>query len=211
MSALSEQQPTLGRWGIRRALLALHRDLFTIHRHARSWAGAYPPELTQLELMVLALEDRRFMRHPGVDLISGLREIVRAMTLQRHGGASTIDMQFVRTATGYKEKKIFRKLYEILLSVIIQYRYSKIVILRSYLSCAFFGSRLKGADSAAQNLYGIVADELNIDQASFVAAMLVYPRPLLETPAWLAKVQRRANYGVRIYVANKERLSKLPR
>jgi membrane peptidoglycan carboxypeptidase len=160
--------------------------------------------------MTLILEDRRFFDHRGIDTKSAIREISRAITFRRHGGASTIDMQFVRTATGYRQKTIRRKLYEIFLVFIIQFRYSKVVILRSYLACAFFGSHLFGANRASQTLYGRDADNLTIDEAAELAAMLVYPRPRSPTPAWELKVKRRARYGIRIYVANKERFDKLP-
>jgi monofunctional biosynthetic peptidoglycan transglycosylase len=133
------------------------------------------------------------------------------MTFRRHGGASTIDMQFVRTATGYRQKTLRRKIYEIILAVVIQFRYNKIVILRSYLACAFFGSHLKGAHKAAKKMYGVDANELSVDEAAIVAAMLVYPRPLSPTPQWQTKVQRRADYGKRIYIANKQRFDQLPR
>jgi membrane peptidoglycan carboxypeptidase len=157
------------------------------------------------------LEDRRFLDHRGVDLRSGLREIIRAMTFRRHGGASTIDMQFVRTATGFRHKTFRRKIYEILLAVIIQFRYNKITILRSYLACAFFGSHLIGANKISHMLYGRNAEELSIDEAAMIAAMLVYPRPSSPTSQWQIKVQSRANYGKRIYIANKQHFDKLPR
>ena len=209
--SLNEQAPRLRPIGLRQGLLALHRDLLTIHRYARTWAGYYPSELTNLEKLVLVLEDRRFMRHAGVDLVSVAREIGRALMFRRHGGASTIDMQFVRTATGYRRRSLSRKIYEMLLALLIQYRYSKIVILRSYLNRAFFGSRLIGADRASQTMFGTSSDELSLEQASEIAAMLVYPKPLAGGDQWLAKVRRRANYGMRIYIRYKQRFDKLPR
>jgi membrane peptidoglycan carboxypeptidase len=163
-----------------------------------------------LEKLVLALEDRRFMRHAGVDVQSVIREVVRALMFRRHGGASTIDMQFVRTATGYKDKTLCRKAYEVILAIIIQYRYSKILILRSYLNRAFFGSRLIGADKAAMEMFGLSAVDLNLDQAATLAAMLVYPKPLAGGSDWSAKVGRRAAYGKAIYFANKKGFDQLP-
>lgn len=199
------------RWvDLRSALLCIHRDLFIVHRHVRPWRAIYPSTLTELEKMVIVLEDRRFAIHSGVDWTSVLRELFRASTFRRHGGASTIDMQFVRTATGYRERKIRRKLYEFLLTYLIQYRYSKIVILRSYLDCAFFGSHLIGADNAAMRMFGYSADTLSSHEAAFLAAMLVYPRPQSETSVWRAKVQRRANYGMTIYLADKKRFDEFP-
>jgi len=156
--------------------------------------------------MVIALEDRRYFRHAGVDLASVVRELVKAISFRRHGGASTIDMQFVRTATGYKKRTFGRKAYEVLLALLIQYRYSKIVILRSYLNCAFFGSRLIGADRAARSVFGVRADDLNVEQAAFIAAMLVYPRPLAPPANWQLRVRKRADYGMAIHIAHKQRL-----
>jgi membrane peptidoglycan carboxypeptidase len=210
MESLSNQEPKLRLPGIRSALIKIHKDLFTIERYVKRYLAYYPTSLTALEKLTLVLEDRRFLNHRGIDLRSGVREIFRAITFRRHGGASTIDMQFVRTATGYRAKTIRRKLYEMLLALIIQFRYNKIVILRSYLACAFFGSHLIGANNASRALYGCNADDLSIDDAAELAAMLVYPRPRLPSPKWQLKVQRRANYGKRIYIANKERFDKLP-
>ncbi len=208
--ALYDIRPKLGSFGPRGALLRIHRDLFAVHKKIRRWAEYYPPELTNLEKIVLALEDRRFMKHIGIDWRSLVREIGRATLFTRHGGASTIDMQFVRTATGYKKYSVVRKMYEMLLAVLIQYRYSKIVILRSYLSCAFFGSGLVGAERASRRVFRTGHDDLTLEQGALLAAMLVYPRPLKEGQGWEARVRRRANYGIRIYVAGKKSFDKFP-
>ena len=212
MKELHEMRPSLGIPRIRKWLVKVHTDLFVVHRHVRAWAAYYPPDLTNVEKLTLALEDRRFLSHRGVDVISTLREFVRATTFRRHGGASTIDMQFVRTATGYKQRTLSRKLYEMFLAMLIQFRYNKIVILRSYLDCAYFGShRPRGVDGAAKRVFGKSAIDLSVEEAAFVAAMLVYPRPRTPTPKWRLKVERRASYGIRIYLANKKRFDQPPR
>ena len=125
------------------------------------------------------------------------------------GGASTIDMQFVRTATGYKEKTLRRKWYEMLLAVLIQYRYSKPQILRSYLDCAFFGSGLVGAHQASLRMFSGAPGELTSDSAAQVAAMLVYPRPLRPEAHWIEKIQQRGRYGLARLERSKERFEKL--
>ncbi|WP_392354812.1 biosynthetic peptidoglycan transglycosylase [Brevundimonas sp. LF-1] len=194
--------PSLRRW-----LIGVHTDLLAIHEHVPG--AVYPEQLTLVEKLVLVLEDRRFFDHSGSDLRSVCRELFRALTLQRHGGASTIDMQFVRTVTGRKERTLRRKLYEIMLSKLIQYRYSKIRILRGYLSCAFFGSHLYGSHAASAAMYEKHPDSLNLDEASVIAAMLVYPKPLKPTPKWANNISRRANYGKTVYVRHKEKFDKL--
>ena len=210
MKKLYEYPPKLHIPNLRRALLLLHTDLLAVHQKIVQYAAYWPQSLTNLEKLVLVLEDRRFMQHHGIDAKSVMREIFRAVTFRRHGGASTIDMQLVRTATGYHDLTLRRKLYECLLAYIIQFRYSKITILRSYLSCAYFGAGLRGAERASQKIFGKPSDALSISEASFIAAMLVYPRPSGGGAKRGLRVKRRANYGEGIYVANKERFDKLP-
>jgi membrane peptidoglycan carboxypeptidase len=211
MKPLYEQEPKLRIRRPREILTKIHFDLFKIHSKVQPTLAYYPPALTNLEKLTLVLEDRRFLVHYGFDIKSALREIFRAVTFRQHGGASTIDMQFVRTSTGYKERTFSRKVYEMFLAIIIQFRYSKIKILRSYLACAYFGSHLRGGNAAAHKVFNKRADDLSIEEAALIAAMLVYPRPRHPTVKWESRVQRRADYGKRIYIANKKRFDQLPR
>ena len=206
---LYEQSPKLRAEILRRGLIRVHTDLLTIHRSIEYWRLYHPEEITTLEKMVIALEDRRFFDHKGYDIRSLFREIIKASLFKRHGGASTIDMQFVRTNTGYKDLTIRRKLYEILLSRLIQYRYNKVTILRSYVHCAYFGSHLIGCEKASMAVYGKSADSLSHEEAAMIASLLVYPRPQTPSDAWNERVSRRARYGMAVYVRHKERVYKL--
>lgn len=190
-------------------LLQLHRDLFKIENHCPP--DFYFEKLSEFEIFILILEDRRFFRHFGIDLRSCFREFFRLATFRNHGGASTIDMQFVRTVTGYKERTLKRKLYEMLLAITIQSKYTKLEILHAYLNCAFFGSHLIGADSASRAIFGKRADELDFNDASFLAATLVYPKPLRPTDSWIRKVERRAKYARSLHPLLKKRFEQLPR
>jgi membrane peptidoglycan carboxypeptidase len=205
---LRKQEPKLILPGLRVILLKIHADLFTIDRRIQRHSKYYPEYLTNLEKMAIVSEDRRFMSHRGVDVRAIIRELFKAVTWRKHGGASTIDMQFVRTATGYRSRTIRRKLYEIFLSLIIQFRYDKVTILRSYLACAFFGSHIKGAASASRVMYNKSADDLSIDEASVIASMLVYPRPLSAPLSWKSNVEGRAQYTMRFYLSNKKRFDR---
>jgi len=188
-------------------LARLQSDLLRIHQNVRPLPHSSAAALTALELMTIALEDRRFFYHPGIDVRSIVRETIRALTGRKHGGASTIDMQFVRTATGFRAPTITRKIYEAFLALMIQSRYKKLEILRSYLACAFFGSGLIGADAAAQRIFNKNADRLAIEEASFISAMLAYPRPLHGLPRWELRARRRAAYAVAVFTLRKGRLN----
>jgi membrane peptidoglycan carboxypeptidase len=162
--------------------------------------------LTNLEQLVIVLEDRRFLKHRGLDWRSGAREILKAVTFRRHGGASTIEMQYVRTVTERYERTISRKLQEIVLAFLINYHLDKVTLLRSYLAKAYFGTGLWGADAAAMEMFGKSARGLSIEESAIIASMLVYPRPRVPTPAWQKKVDRRAKYGIRLRDRLKESL-----
>ncbi len=193
----------------RRLLIRIHRDLLKIDSYLVSDAE-YTSELDLVEIMVLISEDRRFFRHNGIDWLSVLRVLSGVINLRFYGGASTIDMQFIRTATGFYEKSLRRKIYEMLLARIIQYRYSKAQILRSYLSCAFLGSGVYGVSRASVVVFDKMTSELCLTEAAQLASMLVYPRPLVPDMHWKSKLDRRSKYLVSLYPSLKERFEKLP-
>ncbi len=169
------RDPNIQFWSPRHVLLKLHEDLLSIDQII--YETSEEP-LTTVEICVLASEDHRFFRHKGVDLRSLLREMVRSLSGRRARGASTIEMQLVRTITSRYDRTFRRKMREILLSLIIQLRYSKINMLRAYLRVAFFGSRLNGIEAASQKVFSSSSNNLDIDQATKIASMLIYPLPL---------------------------------
>ncbi len=185
----------------------LRSDLSRIDQNVMAAPQTSAPALTALELMTIALEDRRFFHHPGVDARSVLRETLRVLTGRKHGGASTIDMQFVRTATGFRAPTVKRKVYEAFLALAVQFRHKKLEILRSYLACAYFGSGLIGANAAAQRIFNKNADRLGIEEAALISAMLAYPRPLHGLPRWEERARRRAAYAVAVFARRKRRLA----
>lgn len=189
----------------RRFLIRVHRDLFQIEHYARGPVD-YPNQLTLFEKMVLVGEDRRFLRHNGIDY----KSVVRVM-LTRVGGASTIDMQFVRMATGYYERSFRRKAYEMLLAALIQFKYSKVEILRYYLKYAFFGTLLYGANRASDVIFGKSPEFLAPSEAATLAAMLVYPRPRNPTRKWSENVDRRSKFIEAMLPRFEKRFEKLPR
>jgi len=189
-------------------LVHINLEIDELYRHYHHWMkfGA----LTNLERYVLILEDRRFFSHSGVDIISVMRELLKACMLRKHGGASTIDMQFVRTINNRRELTSRRKLREMLVAYLANYHFNKIAMLRSYLSIAFFGSGLIGCEKASMAIFGKNATELNDLEAANLAAMLVYPRPSTPNPQWAQRVSYRANYALKIAPRFKKRFQQVP-
>ncbi|EML2067176.1 transglycosylase domain-containing protein [Enterobacter asburiae] len=153
----------------------------------------------ELDYFVMALEDRRFLKHNGVDFISVAREVFKFLTKRKHGGASTIDMQMVRTITGFKDSTLNRKLYEMILSIIVNRFFTKHQIIKCYLNNAFFGSGLYGYKAACYAVYHKELDLISFEEKAFIAAMLLRPKPLEENERWLALVTSRALYAQEIY------------
>lgn len=203
---------------VRSSLLRLHHAILGIEesRHLIDTT----PRLSQFEKIVLLLEDRRFLDHRGVDWRSVAREFVRALLRQRHGGASTIDMQLFRTASDRYEYTMRRKIREILSVQVLQRKFTKIEILRIYLDIAYFGTGLRGAVEAAKAMFPdsfeayawqINDENLTLDQAAQLAALLVYPKPRIPNAHWQTKVRRRADYGLTLYSRRSKRFDEIIR
>ena len=159
----------------------------------------YWHQLTYLDRMIVVLEDKRYLRHRGVDWRSVARIGWQSLWRRRRGGASTIEMQFIRTVLDRREKTLARKFNEFILAWLLNFRIDKVSILHSYGSVAFFGSHLDGSRAASMQMFSKLPEQLSMDEAAVVAAMLVYPRPNVENERWRNRVARRANYGISIY------------
>jgi hypothetical protein len=75
-------------FSLRRILIQIHLDLFKVESHISY--DRWPEPLTDFEILVLILEDRRFFKHHGIDVRSIEREIFRALTLRRFGGPARL-------------------------------------------------------------------------------------------------------------------------
>ncbi|MFL4292521.1 transglycosylase domain-containing protein [Enterobacter asburiae] len=178
--------------------ICLNYDLFEISDKMRS-VDNYS-EFDDFEFLVMSLEDRRFLRHCGYDLKACLREVFKLLSKRKHGGASTIDMQMVRTITNFRDLTFYRKLYEIILSVLVNYKFTKKQIIRCYLKNAFFGTRLYGYEVAARKTFNKQFEALDYYEKAFLAAMLLRPKPLMENEKWRQSVIIRAMYAQRMRV-----------
>lgn len=190
---------------LRNILINLNSDIFDILEISKNIDNQ--SQFSMLEYYVMALEDRRFLKHSGYDIKAIVRNFWRMITFRNFGGSSTIDMQMVRTITGFKEKTIFRKVYEIILAHIINHKLSKKQIIRIYLDKAFFGSQLYGIELASQNIFKKNPYLLTDRESALLAAMLLRPKPLRENNKWGEKTSIRASYAQSIWVSIKERFN----
>ena len=142
---------------------------------------------------LVAGEDRRFYRHPGVDPWAIGRAATVWLLRRKVSGASTIEQQLVRTIRERYEVTLARKVSEIAIAVVVSRRFSKRDLALAYLGIAYFGWRGRGIVEAA-NRHKIDLPHSTTGEAAFLVAMLRYPLPQHPTKARLDKVQRRARY-----------------
>ncbi len=120
----------------------------------------------------LAIEDRRFYQHEGVDRMAVLRALLANLqageTVQ---GASTISQQLARNLFLTPRQTINRKLREMVLASRIERRLAKDEILELYLNRVFLGDNCYGVDAAARRFFGKPAQELSLAQAAMLAGL----------------------------------------
>ena len=122
--------------------------------------GPWVPAIT------VALEDRRFYSHIGVDPVAILRAAMRG-----HGGGSTITQQFVKVATGRRGHNVAAKIRELFLALQLERRRSKAEILEDYLNRIPYGNRLIGIEAAARAYFGKPASALTQAEAVYLAGL----------------------------------------
>lgn len=135
--------------------------------------GELPPLLVDA---VLAMEDKRFYRHRGVDPVG----LVRAMwTNLRAGGVveggSTITQQLVKNEVVGTNRTYERKLREALLALRVEQELTKDDIMRRYLDVFYVGGGVRGAQTAARTWFGVDATELTPGQTALIVGVLPSP------------------------------------
>jgi penicillin-binding protein 1A len=120
----------------------------------------------------LAIEDRRFYEHEGVDRMAVLRAIFANLrageTVQ---GGSTISQQLARNLFLTPRQTINRKLREMVLASRIERRLTKDEILELYLNRVYLGDQAYGIDAAARRFFGKPATELTLAEAAMLAGL----------------------------------------
>jgi penicillin-binding protein 1A len=142
-------------------------------------AADLPPHLAQA---IIAIEDRRFYSHWGVDL----RGLMRAAWRNAAGGGvreggSTITQQYVRLTSLTQEKTLRRKIQEALLALRVESEMTKDEILLGYLNTAYFGAGAYGIDAAARRYFGKGAKALTLPEAAMLAGLVRAPSQLAPT------------------------------
>lgn len=127
----------------------------------------------------IAIEDRRFRDHGGLDLIGVGRALVANVTAGRVvQGGSTLTQQLAKNLFLTPERSLRRKVQEALLALWLEHRFTKDELLTIYLNRVYLGAGTFGVDAAARLYFGVPAQRLTPGQAAVLAGLPKAPSRL---------------------------------
>ena len=135
-----------------------------------------PPHLPRA---LIAIEDRRFYSHHGVDLV-GIGRALVANSMHRGvaQGGSTLTQQLAKNLFLTQERTFTRKLQEAVLAFWLERKFTKAEILELYLNRVYFGAGAYGVEAAAQRYFGKSARQLTLPEAAVLAGLVKSPSRL---------------------------------
>ncbi len=125
----------------------------------------------------IAIEDKRFEDHKGVDWFSMTLGIARSFVANdgQMRGASTITQQLIKNLTGEAGRNINRKYYEVLSALNLENYYDKDEILEAYLNTIYLSHNCYGVQTAAETYFGKDVSELNLAECASIAVITQTP------------------------------------
>ncbi|HET7681874.1 MAG TPA: penicillin-binding protein 1A [Xanthobacteraceae bacterium] len=130
----------------------------------------------------IAIEDRRFYAHHGVDPFgigrAALANVLRQGVSQ---GGSTITQQLAKNLFLTQERTLSRKIQELMLAFWLERKFSKVEILELYLNRVYFGAGAYGVEAAAQRYFGKSARQVTLAEAAMLAGLVKSPSRLAPT------------------------------
>jgi penicillin-binding protein 1B len=129
---------------------------------------------------LIEIEDRRFLKHPGIDPIGSLRALWFNLRIgERAQGGSTLTQQLARSLYLHNQKTITRKLQEAIYAIGLELRYSKRQILEAYLNAIYWGTwgtmEIRGAREAARYYLGCELEETDDAGIALLVSLIRAP------------------------------------
>lgn len=123
----------------------------------------------------IAIEDERFYRHNGVDIISLTRSLLNNLLTDTTQGASTIDMQVSKNLLTSNEKSIKRKILDIYNAIKMNKIMTKDEILEAYLNNIYLGRSSYGVAQGAKAFFGKNVEDLNLAECAMLVGITNNP------------------------------------
>ena len=129
-----------------------------------------------VEKAVVAIEDKRFYEHKGVDWYRTSGAFIKMFAkMETQFGGSTITQQLIKNLTGNDEVTVQRKLGEIFSALELEKKYDKQEIMAWYLNAVYFGEGCWGMETAAQTYFGKSVQDLTLAQAAAIVGITNMP------------------------------------
>ena len=148
--------------------IAEHSDLLQSRPHIRVTYDEIPPDLIHA---FVAIEDKRFYRHKGIDPIRTAKAGLGYITGRPACGGSTITQQLVKNLTGRTEQTPDRKLTEIFTALDLERRTDKTAILEAYLNIINLAEGCFGVGMASETYFQKSVSELTLPECATIAAI----------------------------------------
>ncbi len=146
--------------------------LYEIHGEEKRTLISFDDMPANIKYATIALEDRDFYSHGGIQLSAILRAIFKDVLTGSHAqGGSTITQQFVKNSLLTREKTYTRKIKEVILSIEMEHAFTKNQILEMYLNEIPYGSNAYGIEAAAQTFFNKSAKDLTLDESALLASL----------------------------------------
>ena len=124
---------------------------------------------------MVAIEDKRFYEHQGVDWFSTFGAATKLFTKGGGGGGSTLTQQLIKNITGENQVSLTRKVKEIFSAINLEKRYSKDQILEAYLNVVNYGSGCQGVQAAANLYFDKDISQCDIAECAAIAGITQSP------------------------------------
>lgn len=131
--------------------------------------------------MLVAVEDKRFYRHYGFDIISIVKAVKRNVVEQAYAaGGSTITQQLAKNLFYSHEKLLSRKIYELWTAIQLERLFSKDEILEMYINVIYYGQDAYGLAAAAKTYFKKAPGALSLEESALLVGIL--PAPSVYNP-----------------------------
>ena len=173
-------------------------EIVGLHGHVLATRGGSAAQVASLKELpayvpqaFVAIEDRRFYQHFGVDPWGIARAFI-ANVLHRGvaQGGSTITQQLAKNLFLTQQRTMHRKLQEVVLALWLEHKFTKAQILTLYLNRVYFGAGAYGIEQASQRYFGVSASHLTLAEAAMLAGLVRAPSRLAPTRNFTAAERR---------------------
>ena len=123
----------------------------------------------------VSIEDKNFYNHGGFSVFAMIRTAITNVIYNRRAGGSTLTQQFIKNAVLTPEKKITRKIKEVVMAYRLEQKFNKDEILQMYLNEIPYGSNAYGIEAASLKYFDKHAKDISIAESALLAALVQSP------------------------------------